>query len=129
MIGNEVDIGQFHSPVMANEMKAGLIRPLAATMAMGGINYAPAQKLKLLKDYGIDLELAATRGLYVPKSTPDAIVAKLEKIAEAAAKDAGFAKFGDTFGFKPVWISGKDFKKQLQNELKLLKQIKAKYIK
>lgn len=129
MIGNDVDIGQFHSPVMANEMKAGLIRPLAATMPMGGINYVPAQKLKVLKEYGIDLELAATRGLYVPKSTPDDIVAKLEKMAEAAAKDAGFAKFGETFGFKPVWISGKDYEAQLKNELELLKQIKAKYIK
>lgn len=129
MIGDDVDVGQFHSPVMINEIKAGIIRPLAATMPMGGINYGPAKGLKTLKDFGIDLELAATRGLYVPKSTPDAIVAKLEKIAKAAAMDAGYAKFGDTFGFKPVWISGKDYGKQLQDELKLLKEIKAKYIK
>jgi tripartite-type tricarboxylate transporter receptor subunit TctC len=128
MIGNDVDVGQFHSPVMINEIKAGIIRPLGATQPMGGINYGPAKNLKTLKDYGIDLELAVTRGLLVPKSTPDAVVAKIEKIAEKAAKDKGFAKFGQTFGFKPVWISAKDFQKQVYNELKLLKSIKAKYI-
>jgi len=130
MIGNEVDIGQFHSPVMINEIKAGIIRPLAATAPMGGINYEPAQKLKTLKDYGIDLPpVQITRGMMVPKSTPDAVVAKLEAIAKQAAMDPSFAKFGDTFGFKPVWVSAKDYGKQLQDEVKLLTDIKNKYIK
>jgi len=130
MIGNEVDIGQFHSPVMINEIKAGIIRPLAATAPMDGINYGPAQKLKTLKDYGIDLPpVQITRGMMVPKSTPDAVVAKLEAIAKTAAMDPSFAKFGDTFGFKPVWVSAKDYGKQLQDEVELLTDIKNKYIK
>lgn len=128
MIGDEVDVGQFHSPVMINEIKAGIIRPLAATAPMGGINYAPAQGLKTLKDYGIDLNLAATRGLMVPKSTPDDVVAKLEAIAKTAAMDPSFAEFGNTFGFAPVWVSGADYGKQHEDEVKLLKGIKSKYI-
>ena len=129
LIGNDVDIGQFHSPVMINEVKAGIIRPLAATMSMAGINYAPVKNLKTLKDYGIDLELAATRGLYVPKSTPDDVVAKIQAIAKKAAMSKSFATFGETFGFAPVWIPGKAYGEQLRNELKLLKAIRAKYIK
>ena len=129
MIGNEVDIGQFHSPVMINEIKAGIIRPLVATAPMTGINYEPAQKLKTLKDYGIDLELAATRGMMVPKSTPDDVVAKLEQIAKAAAMDPSFTEFGKTFGFAPVWVSAKDYQKQHEDEVKLLTEIKNKYIK
>ncbi|WNJ99224.1 tripartite tricarboxylate transporter substrate binding protein [Thalassospiraceae bacterium LMO-JJ14] len=128
LIGDEVDIGQFHSPVMINEIKAGIIRPLVATAPMGGINYAPAQNLKTLKDYGIDLNLAATRGLMVPKSTPDAIVAKLEAIAKEASMDPSFAEFGKTFGFAPVWVSAADYGKQHEDEVKLLKEIKSKYI-
>jgi len=129
MIGDEIDVGQFHSPVMVNEMKAGIIRPLAATAPMDGINYEPGKKLKLLKDFGVNLEFAATRGLYVPKSTPDDVVAKLEKMAQQASGSDEFAKFGETFGFKPVWVPGEAFKKQLAGELETLKDIKAKYIK
>lgn len=130
MIGDDVDIGQFHSPVMINEIKAGIIRPLAATAPMGGINYEPVQNLKTLQEYGIDLPpVQITRGMMVPKSTPDAIVAKLEAIAKEAAMDPSFAKFGDTFGFKPVWVSAKDYGKQLQDEVELLTSIKNKYVK
>ncbi len=129
MIGDDIDIGQFHAPVMLNEIKAGLIRPLAATQSMQGISYAPAKTLKTLVEYGIDLSLAGTRGLMVPKSTPDAIVAKLEAIAKKAALSDSFASFGKTFGFAPVWVSGKDYKKQLHDELVTLSAIKAKYIK
>lgn len=129
MIGDEVDIGQFHSPVMINEIKAGIIRPLVATASMKGINYAPVQNIKTLKDYGIDLQLAATRGMLVPKSTPDAIVAKLEAIAQKASMAASYAEFGNTFGFAPVWVPAKEFGKQLDDEVTLLKAIKAKYIK
>lgn len=129
LIGDDVDIGQFHSPVMINEIKAGIIRPLAATAPMGGINYEPAQNLKTFKDLGIDLPpVQITRGLMVAKSTPDAIVAKLEAIAKEAAMDPSFAEFGNTFGFKPVWVSAKDYGQQLQDEVELLTSIREKYI-
>lgn len=129
MIGDEVDIGQFHSPVMINEIKAGIIRPLVATAPMTGINYEPVKNLKTLKDYGINLNLAATRGMAVPKDTPDEIVAKLEEIAKKASMDPSFAEFGQTFGFAPVWVSAADYQKQMEDEVKLLTDIKNKYIK
>jgi len=129
LIGNDVDVGQFHSPVMINEIKAGIIRPLAATAPMDGINYEPAQKLKTLKDYGIDLELAATRGILVSKDTPDEIVSKLEAIAKKAAMADSFAKFGENFGFAPVWVPAAEYGKQFEREVKLLKEIREKYIK
>ena len=40
-----------------------------------------------------------------------------------------FAKFGATFGFKPVWVSAADYQKQLEDEVELLTNIKNKYIK
>ena len=129
MIGDDVDIGQFHSPVMINEIKAGIIRPLAAAAPMDDLNYAPGKKLKTLKDYGIDIKVAATRGMIVSKNTPDEIVAKLEAIAKKASTAESFVKFGETFGFAPVWVSAKEFGEQLADEVKLLKGIKDQYVK
>ena len=79
-------------------------------------------------DIGIDLEIGITRGIYLPKGTPPAIVTKLTQIVEKAAKSETFAKFGKTYGFAPLWINGADFEKMIRTELDTNRKIKAKYI-
>jgi tripartite-type tricarboxylate transporter receptor subunit TctC len=97
-------------------------------MPLDKITYPPVRKTATLKDIGIPIEIGITRGIYVPKATPKEVVAKLSEIVEKAAKSEAFKKFGQTFGFAPVWIPGPDFAKQIRAELELFKEIKAKYV-
>jgi len=128
LLGNQVDVGIIHAPVLLSAVKAGLIKVLGTGMPLDKITYAPVRNTKTLKDIGIPIEIGITRGIYVPKGTPKAVVAKLSEIVEKAAKSETFKKFGETFGFAPVWIPGPDFEKQIRAELALFKDIKAKYI-
>lgn len=128
LIGNQVDVGIIHAPVLLGEVKGGLIKVLGTGMPLDKITYPPVRNSKTLKDIGIPIEIGITRGIYVSKATPKEITAKLSEIVEKAAKSESFKKFGDTFGFAPVWISGPDFEKQIRAELELFKNIKAKYI-
>jgi len=128
LIGNQVDVGIIHAPVLLAEVKAGLIKVLGTGMPLDKITYAPVRDTATLKNIGIPIEIGITRGIYVPKATPKEVVVKLSEIVEKAAKSEAFKKFGKTFGFAPVWIPGPDFEKQIRAELVLFKEIKAKYI-
>lgn len=126
--GNQVDAGIIHAPVMLSAVKAGVINVIGTGMSLSKIGYPPIRGTKTLKDIGIDLEIGITRGIYLPKGTPPAIVAKLTQIVEKAAKSETFAKFGKTYGFAPLWINGADFEKMIRAELDTNRKIKAKYI-
>ena len=129
LIGDQFDVGIIHAPVLLAEVKAGMIKVLGTGMALDKITYAPVRNTPTLKDIDIPIEIGITRGIYVPKGTPKAVVTKLYEIVEKAAKSETFKKFGERFGFAPVWIPGPDFEKQIRAELALFKDIKAKYIK
>lgn len=109
LIGNQVNAGVLIAPVMLEEVKAGLANVLVAGASLKAIKYEPLQSAKTLKDYGIDQEISMVRGLYLPKDTPAAAVAKAEEIVGKAAQSQAFKDFGDKFGFDPVWIPGKAF--------------------
>ena len=128
LIGNQVDVGIIHAPVLLSAVKAGLIKVLGTGMPLDRITYAPVRNTQTLKDIGIPIEIGITRGIYVPKATPKKIIRKLSEIIEKAAKSESFNKFGERFGFLPIWVPGPDFEKQIHEELKLFKSIKAKYI-
>ena len=128
LFGNQVDAGIIHAPVMLSAIKAGEINVIGTGMSLSKIGYAPIRGTKTLKDIGIDLEIGITRGIYLPKGTPPAIVTKLTQIVEKAAKSGTFAKFGETYGFAPLWINGADFEKMIRAELETNRKIKAKYI-
>jgi len=113
---------------MLSAIKAGEIRVIGTGMPLSKITYAPVRGTKTLKDIGIDLEIGITRGIYLPKGTPSDIVAKLTQIVEKAAKSETFKKFGQIYGFAPVWINGADFEKLIRAELETNRKIKAKYI-
>jgi tripartite-type tricarboxylate transporter receptor subunit TctC len=128
LIGNQVDAGIIHAPVLLAEVKAGLIKILGTGMPLDKITYPPARDIKTLKDIGIPIEIGITRGIYVPKATPRDITSRLSKIVEKAAKSERFKEFGNKFGFAPVWIPGPKFEKQIRSELGLFEDIKAKHI-
>lgn len=129
VLGNHVNAGVIHAPVMLADVKSGLIHVLGAGGSLKAITYPPVRDKPTLRDVNIPVDIGVTRGVFVPKATPDAIVAKLEKILETAAKSEHFKAFGNKFGFAPTWISSKDYAKQVQGELVTYKEIKAKYLK
>jgi len=128
LIGNQVDAGIIHAPVLLAEVKAGLIKILGTGMPLDKITYPPARDIKTLKDIGIPIEIGITRGIYVPKATPRDITSRLSEIVEKAAKSERFKEFGNKFGFAPVWIPGPEFERQIRSELALFEDIKAKHI-
>lgn len=128
LIGNQVDAGIIHAPVLLSEAKGGLINVIGTGLPLDKITYPPVRKTKTLKDFGIPIEIGITRGIYVSKATPKDITAKLSEIVEKAAKSESFKSFGNKFGFAPVWIPGPEFEKQIKEELALFKDIKSKYI-
>jgi putative tricarboxylic transport membrane protein len=129
IIGNQVDVGILHAPVMLPEVKAGLVNVLTAGLPLDQITYKPLRDVKTLSQLGIPVEVGITRGMFVPKSTPQPIVDKLRELAAKAAKSKTFAAFGDKYGFEPVWIPGPQFEKQIRTELAEFKDIYHKYIK
>lgn len=129
LIGNQVDAGILHAPVMLAEVKEGMIKVVGTGLPLDGITYEPVRGVKTLKETGIPVEIGITRGMFVHKDTPDDVVAKLSELAEKAAKSDTFKKFGETFGFAPVWIPGPEFEKQIREELAEFKEIHAKHIK
>ena len=128
LIGNQVDAGIIHAPVLLAEVKEGLIDVLGTGMPLDKITYAAVRNTPTLKNINIPIEIGITRGVYAPKGLSKEIVGKLSDIVEKAAKSDSFKKFGERFGFLPIWIPGPEFEQQIRKELKLFKDIKAKHI-
>lgn len=128
LFGNQVDMGIIHAPVALPAIKDGMLNVLGTGRSLEKLTYPPLRKTKTLTDFGIPIEIGITRGLYLPKGTPKDIVAKLAELTKKTAKSKAFAKFGNQYGFGPVWIDGPSFKKQIRAELALFKDIRKKYI-
>jgi tripartite-type tricarboxylate transporter receptor subunit TctC len=129
IIGNQVDAGILHAPVMLPEAKEGMIKVIGTGLPLDGITYEPLRNVKTMKQIDIPVEVGITRGMFVAKGTPDDVVEKLRELAEKAAMSETFKQFGDKYGFAPVWIPGPEFEKQIRKELAEFKEIHAKYIK
>ena len=128
MLGNEVDAGIVHSPIMLPEVKEGLIRVLATGQSLEKINYAPLQKTTTLKEMNIPVEVGITRGIMLPKGIAPEIRAKLLEACKQAAASQSFTDFGLHFGFSPVWMEGEDFKKLMVEELAIFNTVKEKFV-
>lgn len=128
VLGNQVDAGVIHAPVMLGDAKAGVISVLGAGGPLDALTWEPARDKPTLKDVGIDVEVGVTRGVFAPKDTPDEVVARLEQILEQAAKSEHFATFGEGFGFAPTWIPAAAFETQVKGELASFKRIKSEFI-
>lgn len=128
ILANQVSMGVIHSPILLNEVKAGKIAVLATGGDLSGINYEPARKVRHIKEWNTPVEIGVIRGIWVPKATPAAIIAKAEAALEKASKSPEFAKFSEKFGFKPIWMSAKDFCAYMDKENKEYRQIKADFI-
>jgi putative tricarboxylic transport membrane protein len=128
LLANQVSMGVIHSPILLNEVKAGKINVLATGGDLSGINYEPVRNVKHIKEWNTPVEIGVIRGLWVPKATPAAIISKAEAALEKAAKSPEFAQFSDKFGFKPIWMTAKDFCTYMDKENADFRDIKTEYI-
>ena len=127
-IANEVDICIIHSPVLLNEVKAGLLNVIGTGGSLAKITYPPIQKTKKLRDMGIPADVGVTRGVWAPKGTPKDVIAKLEKFIEVATNSEEFKKFGNNFGFAPKYYTSSQFLDLLNLEQGVYTDIKGKFM-
>jgi tripartite-type tricarboxylate transporter receptor subunit TctC len=128
ILGNQVNIGVIHAPVLLDAVKKGDINVLAAGGDLANIAYEPVRGTKTLDKYNTPVEIGTTRGLFVPKSTPQDVVDKAAALVEKAATSEDFKAFGAKFGFAPIWWDGKKFCDFLQKENKEYREVKAEFI-
>lgn len=127
-IANEVDICIIHSPVLLNEVKAGLLNVIGTGGSLAKITYPPIQKTKTLREMGIPADVGVTRGLWAPKGTPKEVIQKLEKFIAEAANSDEFKKFGNNFGFAPKYYTSSEFLDLLKTEQAVYTDIKGKFM-
>lgn len=128
LLGDQVDAGIIHAPVLLSEAKEGLISVIGTGQKLTNLTYEPLRGVATLEDIGIPIQIGITRGLYAPKDTPSDVVAKLKEIAQKAAESDSFKEFGESFGFTPVWVPGDEFEAQVRSELATFQKIKAEHI-
>ena len=127
-IANEVDICIIHSPVLLNEVKAGLLNVIGTGGSLAKITYPPIQNTKTLREMGIPADVGVTRGVWAPKGTPKSVIQKLEKFIKAAANSDEFKKFGNNFGFAPKYYTSAQFLDLLKLEQGVYTDIKGKFM-
>ena len=127
-IANEVDICIIHSPVLLNEVKAGLLNVIGTGGSLAKITYPPIQNTKTLREMGIPADVGVTRGVWAPKGTPKNVIQKLEKFIKEAANSAEFKKFGNNFGFAPKYYTSAQFLDLLKLEQGVYTDIKGKFM-
>lgn len=128
LLANEVSAGVIHSPIMLDAIKEGGIKVLAAAQPLGGISYEPLRDTPLLKDAGIPVNVGVTRGIFLPKDTPDEVVAKFSEMLEAASQSDSLAGFGEKFGFAPTWLTPAEFEALMREEVETFADIRDNII-
>jgi tripartite-type tricarboxylate transporter receptor subunit TctC len=95
LLGNNAQV-LVSSVAAANaHIKAGKARALAS---FSGKRVQALPEVPTLKELGFDVEFSLWVGLFAPKGTPDAIIAKLREDAKKAAATEQFAKAIDNIG-------------------------------
>lgn len=117
VLGNHVDMGIIHSPILLPEVREGMIKVLVAGNSLDGIAEESLRDVKTLSDYGMDCSFSSTRGFFLPKDTPVEIVSYLED-AFAKALDTDVVKeFAVTFGYEPKYRDSSEYHDFLVKEI------------
>lgn len=128
ILANQVTIGVIHSPVLLDAVKNGDVNVIATGGSLAGIVHEPVRDTKLIAEYNTPVEIGTTRGIFVAKDTPDAVLAEVEALLERTAKSESFREFGLKFGFEPIWMSGEEHCRFVADEQEAFRQVKADYI-
>ena len=113
LMGGHVDaVVQFPGALAAN-VQSGRLRLLAALSAQRDPAFPD---VPTARELGLDVALDAWRGVAVPKGTPQAIIAALEKSIRATVQSADFASAAEKLYVSPGFLPAAEFGKLIASE-------------
>jgi tripartite-type tricarboxylate transporter receptor subunit TctC len=115
LMGGQVDSYFANAASGMSYVKSGKLRALAVT---SGKRMAAMPDVPTLAESGFkDFEVLEWNGFFVPKGTPDEVVARLAKEVQAAVKDPATRQKLEGLGLDPVGSTPQEFGKFVQAEM------------
>jgi len=114
LIGGEVGLSYANIPVLLPHIKSGRLRPIANT----GTKRTPLMpEIPTMRESGVDLEMAAWYGLFVPAATPRPIIDRLAAAMVKLTHAPDMKQRLQDLGADPVGSTPEEFDKQLRSEV------------
>ncbi|PHY08072.1 MAG: ABC transporter substrate-binding protein [Alcaligenaceae bacterium] len=104
-------------PDVMSHLKAGTVRLLASASPA---RWPEFPNVPTLKESGYDVALEAWVGIAVPKATPSAVVARLEKSIQMAMSQPAIATSFLKIGADPAFMDGKAYTEFLKKEREVM---------
>lgn len=120
VLGGHTDFTIAGPGELSAQIAAGQLRPLAI-MAPERIKSQP--NVPTFRELGYDVVSGTWRGIAVPKTTPDALVAGLEKAFAAAVADPDFVAFMDKAQLGVYDLPSDKFKQYIADDTKVIGEI------
>ena len=113
LMGGHVDVVVQFPGALAGHVSAGRIRVLAALSARRDALFPD---VPLARELGLDIALDAWRGIAVPKGTPPAVIAVLEKAVRETVQSPEFAAAAAKLYVNPGFLPAAEFGKMIATE-------------
>jgi tripartite-type tricarboxylate transporter receptor subunit TctC len=113
LMGGHVDVVVQFPGALAGNVTAGKIRVLAALSAQRDPLFP---NVPLARELGLDIALDAWRGVAVPKGTPPAVIAILEKAVRETVQSPEFAAAATKLYVSPGFLPAAEFGKMIAAE-------------
>jgi tripartite-type tricarboxylate transporter receptor subunit TctC len=108
ILGNNSKVLVSSIAAASAQMKAGKLKALAC---FSNKRAASAPDVPTLKELGYDVEFSLWVGLFAPKGTPDAVIAKLRAESKKAVDSEQFKKAIANIGDQVAYLDQPDFAK------------------
>jgi tripartite-type tricarboxylate transporter receptor subunit TctC len=122
-LSGQVDAISTGPASVVQHIKSGKLRALAH-WGTGPLESLPG--VPSLKQAGYGVEYAQWSGLFVPASTPDAIVQKLRSAARKAAEDPAVRQTISAAGSPILFMDTPEFTKYVESDAKKMKDVVQK---
>jgi len=106
VLGDKIEASVQLPAEIMTQVTGRQVRVLAIT---GDTRLASLPDVPTLKESGIDLTMALWRGVAVPKGTPEAVIARLQRAFTQAAQSAEFREFATRMGAVVEIRDARDF--------------------
>jgi tripartite-type tricarboxylate transporter receptor subunit TctC len=113
LLGGHVDAMVQLPGAVAGHVQSGTVRILATVTQKRDPLLPDAPTAQ---EQGVDVALEAWRGIAVPKGTPRAAIATLERAIRATAESAEFAQQSEKLSVKPAFLPAQEFGEAIARE-------------
>jgi len=113
LMGGHVDVVVQFPAALAGHVAAGRVRLLAALSSQRDPVFAD---VPTARELGIDVSQEAWRGIAVPKGTPQAVIAVLEKAIRETVQSTEFAAATEKLYVRPGFLPAKEFGEMIARE-------------